>query len=161
MTDFNIDDHKFCEPHFLEDVTIGQKFYIPSRTQTDAMFTMFQAVSGDNHPVHYDEVYLKKRGHKGLLAHGLQVLAQAAPGAGILPHYFGDAIIAITETTAKFLGPVYSGDTLYPMLEVISIEPRRTTGTVVVRATIHNQDSELVMDGTHTILVKKRNPDPK
>ena len=65
--------------------TVGQKFYINSRTQTEAMFAAFQSASGDNHPIHYDREYCKARGHRDLLAHGLQVAIQGAAGAGIFP----------------------------------------------------------------------------
>ena len=40
---------KFAEPSYFEDLQIGQTFYIPSRTQTDALFAAFQLVSADNH----------------------------------------------------------------------------------------------------------------
>ena len=91
-----------------------------------------------------------------MLAHGLQVAIQAAAGAGIFPHHLGDSLIAFTEQSSRFLKPVYVGDTLYPMLEITELKPGRTTGLVVMRATIHNQTGELVMDGEHKYLVRKR-----
>jgi acyl dehydratase len=68
----------------------------------------------------------------------------------------GDALIGFLEVSAKFLKPVYAGDTLYPMLEIVETVPGRTTGVLVLRATIHNQRRELVLDGTHRYLVRKR-----
>ncbi|WP_417520054.1 MaoC family dehydratase [Minwuia sp.] len=161
MTDFDPANHRMCEPSYFEDLEIGQTFYINSRTQTDALFSAFQLASGDNHPIHYDVEYCKRQGHKGLLAHGLQVLSQAAPGAGIFPHVLGEAMVGFLEVNAKFKAPVYAGDTLYPQLEITELKPGRTTGVVVVRATIHNQDSVLVMDGWQSFLVKKRHPEEK
>jgi acyl dehydratase len=40
------------------------------------------------------------------------------------------------------------------MLEITALERQRTTGVVRMKATIHNQDSVLVLDGTHAYLVR-------
>ena len=98
---FKPEEHRFGPTHWFEDMKVGQKFYINSRTQTEAMFAAFQLASGDNHPV-------------------------------------------------------YCGDTLYPMLEVSELKPGRTTGVMTLKLTIHNQKGELVCDGEHKYLVKKR-----
>ena len=34
--------------------------------------------------------------------------------------------------------------------------PQRTTGVLVLAATVHNQNNELVLEGTHRYLVRKR-----
>lgn len=156
MSDFDPRNHRFCETRWFEDYQVGERFYINSRTQTDAMFTLFQAVSGDNHPIHYDIEYCRARGHRGLLAHGLQVLVQTVAGGGVFPHMAGDALVAFVDVQARFLKPVYAGDTLYPMLEITELKPGRSTGTIRMRATIHNQAGELVLDGSHTYLLRKR-----
>jgi PAS domain-containing protein len=57
----------------------------------------FQAVSADNHPIHYDVEYARRHGHTAPVVHGLQVLAFTAPGATLFPQYIGDAFIAFTE----------------------------------------------------------------
>jgi acyl dehydratase len=40
------------------------------------------------------------------------VVAQGAAGAGIFPHVVGDALLAFLDQSARFLRPVYAGDTL-------------------------------------------------
>ena len=52
--DFDRRRHRFPENRYFEDLTIGERFYIPSRTVTEANFAAFQTVSADNHPIHYD-----------------------------------------------------------------------------------------------------------
>jgi acyl dehydratase len=42
------------------------------------------------------------------------------------------------------------------MLEVTELKAGRTTGVAVLKLTIHNQKGELVCDGEHKYLVKKR-----
>ena len=72
---FDPAEHRFGPAHWFEDLTVGQKFYINSRTQTEALFSAFQLASGDNHPIHYDREYCRARGHRDMLAHGLQCCA--------------------------------------------------------------------------------------
>jgi acyl dehydratase len=92
------------------------------------------------------------------LAHGFQVVIQTAPGAGMMPHIMGEAMVAFIEQSSKFLAPVYAGDTVYPNLEIIELKPNRSTGVVTVRSTVHNQDRVLVMEGEQKFLMKKRDP---
>lgn len=141
---------------FFEDFKVGETFYIPSRTVTDAHFAAFQVASGDNHPIHYDREYCRRHGHRDLLAHGYQVAIQTAPGAGIFPFLVQDSLKGFLEQSTRFLAPVYSGDTLYPLLEVIELKPQSTTGVVTLRSTIHNQDDVLVLDGLQKFLIRKR-----
>ena len=155
---FDPEQHKLCESNYFEDLNIGQKFYIPSRTMTDALFSAFQLASGDNHPIHYDLEYCKRRGHQGLVAHGFQTLIQTAPGAGWFPFVVSDSLLGFLAQSSRFLKPVYSGDTLYSMLEIMALEEQRSTGVVTMKSTVHNQNRELVMDGEQKFLLKKRDP---
>jgi acyl dehydratase len=157
-TEFSPEAHRFAEPRYFDDLRVGERFYIPSRTMTEALFAAFQLASGDNHPIHYDRVYCQAHGHRDLLAHGLLVTAQAAAGAGIFPHVIGEALIAFLDQSSRFLKPVYAGDTLYPMLTVTALTPRRTTGVVSMQVTVHNQAKDLVMDGEHRYLLRRSAP---
>jgi hypothetical protein len=58
----------------FEDLRVGEIFRAPSRTLTDAHASAFQAVSADNHPVHYDVEYARRHGHTAPVVHDLQVL---------------------------------------------------------------------------------------
>ena len=138
----------------FEELRVGERFPIPSRTLGDANFSAFQAVSLDNHPIHYDLPYVKSQGHEELLAHGLQVLAHTAAGAGLFPHVIGESLIGFVEVQAKFLKAVYRGDTLYPLLVISELVRQRTTGLVRMAATVHNQNGDLVLEGTHAYLLK-------
>jgi acyl dehydratase len=143
------------EQRSFDDLKVGEIFRTPSRTVTDAHFAAFQVLSGDNHPIHYDIEYCRARGHRGLLAHGLQVAAFAAIGAGAFPHQIGDRLIGFTEQLSKFLKGVYPGDTLYAEFTITQLIPQRTTGVVVFSVTIHNQNRELVLTGEHKYLLRK------
>ena len=153
---FNPEEHSLGESHYFEDLAVGQKFYIPSRTMTDALFAAFQLASGDNHPIHYDIEYCKARGHRNMLAHGFQALIQTAPGAGDFPFYIGDSLVGFIEQSSRFLKPVYAGDTVYPLLTISELTPQNTTGVVTMTSTVHNQRRELVLEGDQKFLLKKR-----
>ena len=149
-------NHTLSEPHYLEDLEVGQRFVSPSRTLGESSFAAFQMASLDNHPIHYDVEYCRRMGHPNLLAHGMQILIQTAPGAGMLPHVLGVNLIGLIEQSSKFLKPVYCGDTVYPALEIIDLTSGNSTGVVTVRSTVHNQSRQLVMEGEQKLLVRKR-----
>jgi acyl dehydratase len=148
--------HRYSESRYFEDLRVGERFLIPSRTMTEAHFAAFQTVSADNHPIHYDIEYCRERGHPGPLAHGFQILCFTAAGASSFALAVGDALIAFTEQSSKFLKPVYPGDTLYPKLEIAALTPQRSTGIVTLATTVHNQRRELVLSGEQKILLRKR-----
>jgi acyl dehydratase len=154
--EFNPDNFLIVPAKTFEELKVGEIFRAPSRTVTDAHSAAFQTVSCDNHPVHYDAVWAKKHGHKAPVVHGLQVLAFTAPGATLFPHVIGEAFIAFTELSCKFLKEVNAGDTLYPALQIIALNPQGNTGIVETTATIHNQNGELVLSGTHKYLLKAK-----
>ena len=134
---------------YFEDFSIGDKYLIPSRTQTSGIFSMFQAASGDNDPIHYDLEYCKKRGHPEMLAHGLQVFIQTAAGAGTFPSEVRDSLIGLIEVSGKMLKPVYREDTLYPELIVSRLTSQNITGILEMKALVNNQDNILVFEGYH------------
>ncbi|MBV9861020.1 MAG: MaoC family dehydratase [Alphaproteobacteria bacterium] len=150
--------HRVAEPRYFEDLNVGERFPLPSRTVTEANFAAFQTVSGDNHPIHYDIEYCRARGHPNLLAHGFQILCFTAAGAGTLAHAIGDALLGFVEQSSKFLKPVYPGDTLYPILTVAALTAQRTTGILALAVTVHNQRCELVLTGEQKYLLRKRAP---
>jgi len=157
MTAFDPSAHRMVpRQRWFEDFALGERFVLPSRTMTEAIFLAFQAASGDNHPVHYDVEYCRARGMPHMLAHGFQVVIQTAAGAGMFPHMVEESLKGFLEQSSRFLHPVFVGDTLYAAPEVDEITPQRTTGVVGLRSTVHNQKGDLVMDGRQRYLLRRR-----
>ena len=148
--------HRRHESRWFEDFAIGERFVLPSRTMTEAIFLAFQAASGDNHPIHYDVEYCRRHGMPHMLAHGYQVLVQTAAGAGSFPYLVEDSLMGFIEQSSKFLAPVYVGDTLYPALTIDEVTSGRTTGVIGMRTTVHNQNRVLVMEGRQRYLLRKK-----
>jgi acyl dehydratase len=143
---------------YFEDFTLGEIFTIPSKTLTESHFLLFAAVTGDNHPIHYDREYCRARGFPERLAHGYLVTMQTVLGASSLSPDLQESIVAFLEQSSRFLKPVFVGDTLHPQLSVQELVPRRTTGLVKMRAPVRNQHDEVVLEGQHSYIVKKRHP---
>ncbi|MDR0274621.1 MAG: MaoC family dehydratase [Burkholderiaceae bacterium] len=158
-TPFDPRQHRLLtQQRYFEDFTLGERFALPSRTMTDALFAAFQLASGDNHPVHYDVEYCRARGMPHMLAHGFQVLIQTAAGAGLFPHMVEESLKGFIEQRSRFVHPVFVGDTLYAALEVSELKPNRTTGVLTLRSTVHNQRGTLVLEGVQRYLLRKRQP---
>jgi acyl dehydratase len=147
------------EQKFFEDFVLGEVFDIPSKTLTDSHFLLFAAITGDNHPIHYDREYCRARGYPERLAHGYLITIQTALGASPLSPLLQESIVAFLEQSSRFLKPVFLGDSLHPQLTITELVPRRTTGLVKLRSTVRNQHAELVLDGHHAYIVKKRHPE--
>ena len=157
MTDFDPTEHRMVrQQRWFEDFSLGERFVIPSRTMTQAIFAAFQTASGDTHPIHYDIEYCRARGMPNLLAHGFQTLIHTAPGAGIVPFMVEESLVGFLEQSSRFVKPVYAGDTIYPALEVAELSAGRTTGVVTLRSTVFNQRSELVLEGSQKFLIRRR-----
>ena len=51
MTDFDPTEHRLVQQQrWFEDFSLHERFVIPSRTMTEAVFAAFQAASSDTHP---------------------------------------------------------------------------------------------------------------
>ena len=153
---FDPAQHRRHATRWFEDFQLGERFVIPSRTMTEALFLAFQSASGDNHPVHYDVEYCRRRGMPHMLAHGYQVLIQTAAGAGEFPFMVEDSLVGFLDQSSKFLHPVFVGDTLYPALTIDELSPNRSTGVVGLASTVHNQAGAVVMEGRQRYLLRKR-----
>ncbi len=149
-------EHRMCAQRWFEDFALGERFVLPSRTMTEALFAAFALASGDNHPIHYDVEFCRVRGLPHMLAHGFQVLIQTAAGAGLFPHMVEDSLKGFVSQSSQFLAQAYVGDTLYSSLTVSALTPRRTTGLITLSSLVLNQRSERVMEGEQTYLLRRR-----
>jgi acyl dehydratase len=161
MTEFDPAAHRMVpQQRWFEDFVLGERFVIPSRTMTSAVFAAFQTASGDTHPIHYDVEYCRARGMPNLLAHGFQTLIHTAPGAGLFPFLVEESLVGFLEQSSRFVKPVYADDTIYPALEVSELTPGRTTGVVALHSTVFNQRRELVLEGLQKFLIRRRPAQP-
>ena len=151
MTEFDPAQHRMLpQQRWFEDFSLGERFVIPSRTMTSAVFAAFQTASGDTHPI------CRARGMPNQLAHGFQTLIHTAPGSGLFPFMVEESMVGFLEQSSRFLKPVFADDTIYPALEVTELVPGRSTGVVTLRSTVFNQRRELVLEGLQKFLIRRR-----
>jgi acyl dehydratase len=141
---------------FFEDFAVGDRFASPSKTLTDAHFLFFAGMTGDAHPIHYDDEYAKRTRFGRRLAHGLLLTSLTAVGASTLAPLIEDSIVAFVEQTTRFLGPAFIGDTVKPEHEIVALERKRSAGLLTLRVTLTNQRGETILDGQHKYLIAYR-----
>ncbi len=134
-------------PKRFEDLKVGEVFRAPGRTLTEALTSAFQAVSLDNNPRHYNEVYAKGIGLQGALIQPIQVLSFAVPGATLFSDYVEDVLEAFTGLSCDFLVDSFVGDTLYPELQIAELTPKNGKGYLVMTITVTNQRGQVVLSG--------------
>ena len=141
---------------YLEDFQIGETFHSPAKTMTDAHFLFFAGMTGDQHPIHYDDEYAKTTRFGKRVAHGLLLTALTAVGASTLSSVLEGSMVAFVEQSARFLKPVVIGDTITPELEVSEVLPKTDVGLLRLTTRVKNQRGETVLEGMQAYLIKKR-----
>jgi len=144
------------EQRWFEDFKPGDRFESPGKTLTDAHFMFFAGMTGDAHPIHYDDEYAKTTRYGRRLAHGLLLTSLTALGASTLAPILEASIVAFVEQTTRFRAPAFLGDTLKPRHEVRGLERKRSAGLLTLLVTLTNQRGETVLDGEHRYLIAYR-----
>lgn len=136
---------------FLEDFRAGTKFAGASRKITDADVLAFASLTGDRHPIHYDDVYAKSTRFGRPIAHGLHLMALTALGATTLSDHLKRSMIALVEQHAEFRRPVFKNDIVRSEFEVddVDAQPHKGWGRLKMKVKLINQREEIILDGWH------------
>lgn len=120
-----------------------------SRTKsiTDEDVRAFAQASGDTNPVHLDDAYAATTQFGRRIAHGMltaslisAILGNDLPGPGTI--YLGQDL--------KFKAPVYIGDTVTAVVELIKYREEKRIATF--RTTCTNQDGKLIFEGEAVVI---------
>lgn len=143
---------------YLDDFVVGESYPGPVRVLDDAAFAAFAALSGDAHPIHYDEAYAKLSKFGARVAHGLLVTSMAALGASPLSQRLANSMVAFLEQQMRYLRPVLIGDSVQPSFTVAGIEfkPGAPSGKIRFDVTLVNAAAETVANGYHRYLLATR-----
>jgi 3-hydroxybutyryl-CoA dehydratase len=147
-----------AEQWYLDDMKVGQVYPGLSKDITEADFLGFAKLTGDDHPIHYDEAFAKQSRFGGRVAHGLLLMAHTALGATALSRHLEDSMIAFVGQDCRFLKPVLIGDHIRSELEVAAVVPKpgRDFGLLRFVVRLINQRDETVLDGHHEYLFRLR-----
>jgi 3-hydroxybutyryl-CoA dehydratase len=142
---------------YLDDFKLGEVFKSKAQTLSEKHFSLFAQLTGDAHPIHYDLNYAKGKGWDGPLAHGLLLLGLCAIGAAPISEDLTDSMIAMLGNDVRYKRPAFSGDTITPQFTVLAIEPKdQGRGILQLGIELYNQRSELILEGTHIIMLRRR-----
>ena len=141
---------------YFDDFKLGNRFRSPGHTLGEAHFLLFAGLTGDNHPIHYDEDYARRTGFGARVAHGLLVMAMSALGASAQAQRLEASMIAFLEQGCRFRKPVLLGDTVHAEFEVAGLERKGDKGVLRLRITLLNQRGEEVIEGHHVYLLRCR-----
>jgi acyl dehydratase len=147
-----------AEQWYLDDMTVGRVHPGLSKTITEADFLAFATLTGDDHPIHYDEAFAKRSRFGGRVAHGLLLMAHTALGATGLSRHLEDSMIAFVGQDCRFLKPVLIGDHIRSELEIAEVAPKpgRDFGKLTFIVRLINQRDETVLAGHHEYLFRLR-----
>jgi acyl dehydratase len=142
---------------YLDDFKLGEVFLSGSQTLSEKHFAAFAQMTGDVHPIHYEANYARSKGWEGPLAHGLLLLGICALGAAPISTELADSMIAMVGNDARYRHPVVKGDTITPEFTVTAIERKQhDRGILRLAIALYNQRHELVLEGSHIIMLKRR-----
>jgi acyl dehydratase len=144
-------DHRW-----FEDFKVGDTFESPSKTLNDAHFMFFSGLTGDAHPVHYDDEYAKGTRFGRRLTHGLLLTSMTAVGASTLSPLMEHSMVAFVEQSMRFLKPAFVGDTIKPRHEIVGLDRKSSAGLMTLKVTLTNQRGETVLEGQHKYLIAYR-----
>jgi 3-hydroxybutyryl-CoA dehydratase len=143
---------------FLEDFSTNQTFPGPARTIRKADVLSFAALTGDKHPIHYDDDYAKATRFGQPIVHGLHLMALTALGASDFSQQLTTSMIALLEQQASFHKPVFEDDTVQSEFEVEAIDHRleKEWGKLCIKVRLRNQRDEIVLSGRHVYAIRYR-----
>jgi acyl dehydratase len=144
--------------HF-EDIEVGDSWTSPARTVTEADVVNFAGLTGDYTPLHIDHEYAKKSPYGRPIAHGLLGLSLMAGLSSGHPNVHTAALIRVNDW--KFLRPIFLGDTIHVVTEVMEkLVTGRKRGKVRWRRQLINQQGDVVQEGELETLVVAAQPLP-
>jgi acyl dehydratase len=143
---------------YFEEFFPGQKIMTPGRTITEADIVNFAGLSGDFTQIHTNAEFSKNTPFGQRIAHGLlgvSIVSGLAAQTGVME----GTVIAFREIKNwKFIKNILIGDTIHAELEVRSTKELRRVGAgaVDIEINVKNQDDEVLMRGTWTVLMLLR-----
>jgi len=143
--------------NFFEDFRIGQKIrHATPRTVTSGDVALYTALFGGRIAFASSDEFARSAGLAAAPVDDL--LAFHVVFGKTVPDVSLNAVANLGYAGGRFLAPVFPGDTLSAMSEVIGLKENsnRQTGIVTVHSTGVNQRGETVVDYRRWVMVKKR-----
>jgi 2-methylfumaryl-CoA hydratase len=148
---------KTNQGHFFEDFHLGQMLrHATPRTVTTGDVALYTALTGSRFAVQSSDEFARSLGYPqspidDFLTFHI-VFGKTVPDVSL------NAVANLGYASCRFLAPVYPGDTLSSVSEVIGLKENsnKQTGVVYVRSKGLNQHGVTVLDYVRWVMVRKR-----
>jgi len=143
--------------NFFEDFRIGQVIkHATPRTITTGDVALYTALYGSRFAVQSSDVFAKNIGYARAPVDDLLVFHIVF--GKTVPEISLNAIANLGYASCQFLLPVYPGDTLNAISEVIGLRENsnKQSGVVYVRSKGFNQKGKVILDYVRWVMVRKR-----
>ena len=145
------------EGRYLEDFEVGDVYRCRyGRTVTEADNIWFTLLTNNTNQIHFNNEYGKRTEFGRCLINSALTLAIVA-GMGVADVSENGFALGWDEITLP--NPLFAGDTLYSESEVLEVRESRSRpeqGIVKVRTRGLNQDGQVVIEYTRSVMVWKR-----
>jgi acyl dehydratase len=142
----------------LEDFEKGMVIkHWPGKTITESDNNLFCLLTMNHHPVHLDVEFCRDHPHGRVLVVGTLILSLVV--GMTVADISGRAIANLEYERVKHDGPVFIGDTLHAVTEVLDVRASSSKpdrGVVYVETKATNQRGEQVLSFRRTVLVPKK-----
>ena len=145
--------------NFFEDFKVGQVLtHATPRTVTAGDQALYTALTGSRFALQSSDVFARALGYRQAPLDDLLVFHVVF--GKTVPDVSLNAVANLGYADCRFGAPVYPGDSLSTVSEVIGVKENsnRKTGVVYVRSTGRNQDGAVVLDYIRWVMVAKRDP---
>jgi 2-methylfumaryl-CoA hydratase len=145
---------------FFEDFRVGETIrHATPRTITAGDVALYTALYGTRFAVQSSDAFARAVGYPRAPVDDLLVFHIVF--GKTVPDISLNAVANLGYAAGRFLAPVYPGDTLSTVSEVIGLKENsnRQTGVVYVRSTGFNQHGVEVLDYVRWVMVRKRDPE--
>lgn len=145
---------------FYEDFEVGQRFESKDKLVTQDDISAFAKLSGDTNRLHIDPQYARSTRFKGTIAHGIFTISLAL-GLWHSLDLTNETVIAFVELDqATFMLPVYPGDSIRLLSEVLSkreLKSNKEAGLVTWKdRVIDTKNKTDVLNFERTFILKSR-----
>ena len=138
----------------LAEFSIGQVFETKSFKVTKEDIMRF-AGEFDPQYMHLDEKKAEEWRFNGIIASGIHTIGISFK-LWVEQGIYGDDVIAGTGmNNIKFIKPVYPGDELHTIVEVIDKKEKKEAGIITVLLSTYNDKEEKVFEGDLSALIKR------
>jgi acyl dehydratase len=144
---------------YLEDYEVGDIYrHWPGKTITEAEDHMFCLLTMAASPLHVDRKYGETESEFGRNVVVGTFVYSLLLGMSV-PDISGRAVANLGVSDLRHLAPLFHGDTLYGLTEILSVRPsasRPGQGILTVRTDGVNQDDRKVCSFTRAVLLPRR-----